>query len=87
MGERTIVHLLRHGEVYTPSGVLYGRWPDFHLSELGQEMAQRVADTATLTKPHSYSVGFALVLVNGRVVVEDDALTGERPGKILRHHR
>ena len=48
---------------------------------------ERVADTATLTDPHSYSVGFALVLVNGRVVLEDDALTGERPGKVLRHLR
>jgi len=48
---------------------------------------ERVADTATLTKPHSYSVGFALVLVNGRVVVEDDVLTGERPGTVLRHLR
>ena len=32
------VHLLRHGEVYNPDGVLYGRLPEFHLSELGQEM-------------------------------------------------
>ena len=48
---------------------------------------ERVADTATLTKPHSYSMGFALVLVNGRVVVEDDVLTGTRPGKVLRHRR
>jgi len=48
---------------------------------------ERVADTATLTEPHSYSVGFALVLVNGRVVVEDDRLTAARPGKVLRHRR
>ncbi len=41
---RTIVHLLRHGEVYNPSGVLYGRLPDFHLSETGQAMARRLAD-------------------------------------------
>lgn len=33
------VHLFRHGEVHNPEGVLYGRLPDFHLSELGQEMA------------------------------------------------
>lgn len=45
MGERTVVHLLRHGEVYNPDGILYGRLPDFHLSELGREMAQRVAET------------------------------------------
>ncbi len=41
---RTIVHLVRHGEVYNPAGLLYGRLPDYHLSDLGQEMAQRVAD-------------------------------------------
>jgi broad specificity phosphatase PhoE len=42
--DRTIVHLLRHGEVYNPTGVLYGRLPDFHLSEVGQEMARRLAE-------------------------------------------
>jgi broad specificity phosphatase PhoE len=36
------VHLLRHGEVHNPTGVLYGRLPDFHLSELGREMAETV---------------------------------------------
>jgi broad specificity phosphatase PhoE len=40
----TVVHLLRHGEVHNPQGVLYGRRDGFHLSELGQKMAQRVAD-------------------------------------------
>jgi broad specificity phosphatase PhoE len=40
----TVVHLLRHGEVHNPSGVLYGRMPGYHLSDLGQRMAQRVAD-------------------------------------------
>ena len=42
---KTVVHLLRHGEVHNPTGVLYGRMPGYHLSDLGQEMAQRVADT------------------------------------------
>jgi len=40
---RTVVHLMRHGEVHNPTGVLYGRLPDFHLSDLGQDMAQAVA--------------------------------------------
>jgi len=44
MSERTIVHLLRHGEVHNPTKVLYGRLPDYHLSELGQQMAVRAAD-------------------------------------------
>jgi broad specificity phosphatase PhoE len=45
MSEQTLVHLLRHGEVHNPTGVLYGRLPDFHLSALGQQMASRVART------------------------------------------
>ncbi len=42
---KTVVHLLRHGEVYNPTGILYGRMPGFSLSDLGRQMAQRVADT------------------------------------------
>jgi broad specificity phosphatase PhoE len=45
VSERTTVHLLRHGEVHNPAGVLYGRLPGYRLSELGRQMAQRVADT------------------------------------------
>jgi broad specificity phosphatase PhoE len=40
----TIVHLLRHGEVNNPEGVLYGRRSGYHLSNLGRQMAQAVAD-------------------------------------------
>lgn len=40
---RVIVHLLRHGEVFNPDGVLYGRLPEFHLSERGRAMAEMVA--------------------------------------------
>ena len=39
MGE-TVIHLLRHGEVYNPTKVLYGRLPGFRLSALGEQMAQ-----------------------------------------------
>ncbi len=45
MSDQTIVHLLRHGEVHNPGGVLYGRLPGFHLSDLGRRMAERVAET------------------------------------------
>jgi broad specificity phosphatase PhoE len=41
--ERTVVHLLRHGEVFNPEGVLYGRLPGFQLSDLGHQMADRAA--------------------------------------------
>jgi broad specificity phosphatase PhoE len=40
---RTVVHLLRHGKVHNPEGVLYGRLPGFSLSERGQAQALRVA--------------------------------------------
>lgn len=42
--ERTVVHLVRHGEVHNPQGVLYGRLPGFRLSERGHEMARRLVD-------------------------------------------
>jgi broad specificity phosphatase PhoE len=42
---KTTVHLLRHGEVHNPTGILYGRRPGFMLSDLGRRMAQRVADS------------------------------------------
>jgi broad specificity phosphatase PhoE len=41
---RTVVHLVRHGEVDNPTGLLYGRLPDYHLSELGRDMARAVAE-------------------------------------------
>ena len=40
--ERTVVHLLRHGEVDNPHKILYGRLPDYHHSPLGREMAEIV---------------------------------------------
>jgi broad specificity phosphatase PhoE len=44
MAEITVVHLLRHGEVHNPDGVLYGRLPGYHLSATGQLMAAAAAD-------------------------------------------
>lgn len=40
----TTVHLLRHGEVFNPDGVLYGRLPGFRLSVLGVRQAEAAAD-------------------------------------------
>ncbi|MGH3309792.1 MAG: histidine phosphatase family protein [Streptomyces sp.] len=40
----TVVHVMRHGEVENPGGILYGRLPGYHLSELGRQMADRVAE-------------------------------------------
>lgn len=42
------IHLVRHGEVENPKGIIYGRLPGFHLSERGQRQARaasrRLAD-------------------------------------------
>ncbi len=43
MSETTVVHLLRHGEVHNPQGVLYGRLPGYRLSPAGEEMARTAA--------------------------------------------
>ena len=43
MSEQTVVHLMRHGEVFNPTGVLYGRLPGFRLSEAGEGMARTAA--------------------------------------------
>ncbi|MEP6648703.1 MAG: histidine phosphatase family protein [Lapillicoccus sp.] len=39
----TVVHLMRHGEVHNPEGILYGRLPGYRLSALGREMSDVVA--------------------------------------------
>lgn len=45
MTTNTIVHMMRHGEVHNPDGILYGRLPGFRLSGTGRRQAQQVADT------------------------------------------
>lgn len=37
------IHLVRHGEVDNPNGVLYGRLPNFALSARGRQMAEASA--------------------------------------------
>ena len=44
MPDTTIVHLLRHGEVENPAGIIYGRLPGYHLSANGRSMASAAAD-------------------------------------------
>jgi broad specificity phosphatase PhoE len=44
VGVTATVHLVRHGEVNNPAGILYGRIPGYHLSEAGRMMAKTAAD-------------------------------------------
>jgi broad specificity phosphatase PhoE len=39
----TVVHLVRHGEVYNPDHILYGRLPGYQLSLRGRQQADVVA--------------------------------------------
>ena len=43
-----------------------------------------VADVATFEQPNRYSIGVRHVLVNGKAVVTNGAVTKERPGRALR---
>ena len=56
-----------------------GNWADLVVFD-----PATVQDNATFSDPHHYGTGFAAVIVNGVVVVKDDAHTGARPGMIVR---
>lgn len=56
---RTVVHLLRHGEVFNPGKVLYGRLPGFGLSEAGHAMAD-IAAQFLAQRPLTYLVSSPL---------------------------
>lgn len=45
---------------------------------------KQVGDVATYSNPHAYSKGFAYVIVNGEVVVDQGKHTGVRSGSVLR---
>jgi N-acyl-D-amino-acid deacylase len=43
----------------------------------------QVHDAATFAQPHQYAKGYSLVIVNGQVVFEREAMTAARPGRVL----
>lgn len=91
---RTVVHLVRHGEVHNPDGILYGRLPAYHLSEAGREMAVAVARTladhdvvhlrcSPLERAQQTMEPIAAdrevkVVIDGRVIEADNLLEGQR---------
>ena len=56
-----------------------GMWADVVIFD-----PERVIDKATYREPHQFPEGIHHVLVNGRIVVENETQTGELPGKVLR---
>jgi broad specificity phosphatase PhoE len=80
---RTVVHLLRHGEVHNPNGILYGRLPGFRLSAVGQEQAEIVAKSlahvdvaAVLASPlqRAQETAAPLAAIHGLEIGTDDGL-------------
>ncbi len=56
-----------------------GAWADITVFD-----EATIADRATFTDPHQYSVGVHHVVVNGVPVIRNGAFTGARPGHVLR---
>jgi broad specificity phosphatase PhoE len=96
----TIVHLLRHGEVHNPGGVLYGRSDGYHLSDLGRQMAEQVAG-AIKTRDITHLVASPLeraqetarpladargleIVTDERVIESTNVFEGQRFGKTVR---
>ncbi|GAA4076069.1 MULTISPECIES: histidine phosphatase family protein [Actinomadura] len=84
MTDKTIVHLLRHGEVHNPEGILYGRLPGYRLSEDGVLMAKAAAKwfadrdvTALFSSPMQRALETAAPLADAfdLAVTVDDRLT------------
>ncbi len=46
--------------------------------------ADTIADKATFDDPHQYSVGIHHVVINGVPVIRAGALTGEKPGRVIK---
>jgi broad specificity phosphatase PhoE len=92
----TVVHLVRHGEVHNPEGVLYGRRDGYHLSELGHQMAERIAAalgdrdivhlrTSPLERARETAAPLAAVrdltaVVDARVIESSNVFEGRRFG-------
>jgi broad specificity phosphatase PhoE len=81
---RTTVHFLRHGEVFNPDKILYGRLPGFRLSEAGVKMAQVAAEhlaghdvTYLVSSPLQRAQETAKAMADqfGLPIVIDDRLT------------
>lgn len=83
----TIVHLLRHGEVHNPDGILYGRLPGYHLSERGEAMARRIREVmatrdivhmATSPLERAQETGAPLAAALGLTPADDERIIESR---------
>jgi len=98
-----LIHLVRHGEVENPTGILYGRLPGYALSERGRRMAELAAQslagrpvTALVSSPlqrtressEPWAAAFDLpVTVDERLVEPWNVFEGTRMRKAVRDPR
>jgi broad specificity phosphatase PhoE len=77
------VHLVRHGEVHNPDGLLYGRLPGYRLSDRGRAQAEVVAAelashdvTQVLSSPleRAQETAAPIALAHRLEIVADDRL-------------
>ena len=96
-----LIRLVRHGEVFNPQGILYGRIPGYHLSELGHAMAAAAAEslaghpiTALYASPlqraqesaQPWSQKFGLpVITEERIIEPTNWFEGTSVKKAVRH--
>jgi broad specificity phosphatase PhoE len=82
-GPRTVVHLLRHGKVHNPDGVLYGRIPGYRLADEGRAQAETVAEylaaadvTAVVASPlqRAQETAAPIAASHGLEIVTEDGL-------------
>lgn len=89
---KTVVHVLRHGEVHNPEKILYGRLVGYRLSELGVQMAKAAAEfladhdvthvvASTLERAQQTAEPFAAqyglpIALDGRLIESENAFEG-----------
>lgn len=61
-----------------------GRIADGMFADITVFDADTIADRATFEDPHQFSVGVRHVVINGVPVMRAGALTGEKPGRVLK---
>lgn len=98
-----LIHLVRHGEVENPSGILYGRLPGYSLSERGRKMAALAAESladrevsAVIVSPLDrtresaapWVAGFGVPMtIDERVIEPWNVFEGARMREAVRHPR
>ncbi len=77
----TVVHVLRHGKVHNPDGILYGRLPGYRLAASGRAMAAGIAGylagnpityVAASSLVRAQETAAPLAAAKGLTVVTDD---------------